>query len=242
MRKARFALVAVLAALLVAAPAAASNTKGSKRGVALAREVERALKHVPVIAYRQTGFVSMYSTLARTSKFDWRWGSGTVPAGWVKATEHITIGMRKGAIAWWRDILTPPSCSSKCIQQPVEIVLDKAGAFYAYGPYAKGRITCFNHLKGTLPHKLGEPFYTAFATFSKPSKRGGSLVMSSRYTWGKAHAQEREVISPHTHLLERFAVKVSKAGNGSPAFAFKGEMHYPSHAPKPPHVKLCHRG
>ncbi len=241
MRKARFAIAAISATLLIAAPAVATTAKGNRRGVALALKVQRAYRHVPAVSYTETGFVSMYALLGRESVFDWHWGGGAVPPNWVKATEHITIGMHKGLVASVRNDLTPPPCHTFCIQQPVEIVQDEAGAFYAYGPFRKSKLkrTCFSHLSGSLPNIVGKPFEVAFASFAAPVGHGKTVVLRSHYMWGNAHATETEVISVRTSLPQRFVVDVGRGSEGSAPFTFKGRLHYPARAPKLPHINLC---
>lgn len=169
------------------------------------------------------------------------WGGGAVPPNWVKATQHITIGMHEGLVASVQDDLTPPPCHSFCIQQPVEIVQDKAGAFYAYGPYRKSKLkrTCFSDLSGTLPNIVGKPFETASASFDAPVSHGKTVALRSHFMWANAHATETEVISVHTSLPQRFVMDVGRGSEGSAPFTFKGQLHYPARAPKLPHVNLC---
>ncbi len=242
-RGATIAVVGALASLCLASAAYAAGPTGNKKAIAFARAEVAAYSHVPSLTYTERGFATMYATLGKQSVFQWRFGSGEVPSGWVKATEHVKIELSKGRVAWWQDNLTPPPCHSFCIQQPVELVLDKAGAFFAFGPSkgAKKPLTCFSPLSGTQPYRLGQPVESLFGDFKAPIRHGSTVLLRSTYPFGStAHASETEAVDAGTHLVESWRISVSRSTTGSPAFTYSAKVHYPGHPLKAPVVKLCH--
>lgn len=242
MRIRRWAITAVastLPLLLFTSAAGAATATGNPKAIALARAEVRAYSHVPSLTYTETGFVTMFSQLGKPSVFQWRFGSGEVPANWVRATEHVKIGLKKGRVAWWQDNLTPPACGVGICQQPAELVLDKAGAFFAFGTGGK-HLTCFSPLSGTQPYKIGEPFEALIGSFKAPVRHGSNIVLRSSFPFGStARATETEVIGAKTHLVKSWHISVSRSTTGSPAFTYRAKVSYPHHRLKVPRIKLC---
>jgi hypothetical protein len=179
----------------------------------------------------------------KTSFFSWTWGTGVVPSGWAKATEHGLLGLRNGRVVWWRDDLTPPPCTASgiCSQIPVEIVVERSGAFYAFGSAAKH--TCYADLNGSTPYRMGNPLDSAAGRFDAPVRRGGSVVLKYAYPWSataKQTATETDMVSARTRLAESVRVSVARGtGQNRPAFTFKASYGYPAHAPSAPRVNRC---
>jgi hypothetical protein len=220
---------------------ASSSLTGNPQGITLAHTVLRAYSNVPVYTYTETGFVAMNSTLGRFSFFKWGWGSGVVPHGWVKASERGVVALRRGRVVWWRDDLTPtlPPCKTTLCSPilPVEIVIDDAGAFYAFGSAASH--TCYAHLSGATPFTLGGAGYTVTGRVSAPVHRAGVVLLTYIYPWGSAQtATETDRVSARTSLVTSARVSVAR-GAGHQAFTFSSNYSYPARAPGAPHLNLC---
>ncbi len=242
MRLRRFAGVVAMLSLggATAAAAAGSGPTGSPKGIAVARSVHRAYANIGAETVAQTGFVSMYSVQGVHPQFSWMYGTGRVPKGWSRASEHVIAALRGGRLLWWRDDLKPPPCTSPgiCTRIPVELVVDHAGAFYAFGS-AAGH-TCFSPLYGTVPVAVGALWYAVAGHYVAPVRHGGVIVLTHSFAWDSTQrATSIERVSPHTFLDFGGSLKVSRGGPGQPAFTTRYTNTQLAKAPKAPHVNLC---
>ena len=223
-----------------AALAATPGASGNKKGIALARAKHKAYSKIGAELVTETGFVSMYSVEGKSSQFSWVWGTGRVPKGWSRATEHAIVALHNDRIVWWRDDLTPPPCTKPgiCTGIPVEIVIDHAGAFYAYGNAASH--TCFGRLTGTEPVAAGTLWDVVSGHYSAPVSHGSTLVLTHTYPWDKTQtATSIEDVSSHTDLDLGGSLKISRGGPGQPAFTVHYTNSQRAKAPKAPKVTLC---
>lgn len=222
--------------------AAAAAPTGDPQGVALAKRVVAAYSKISGYTYRSTGFVVMYAVQGKFSVFEWRWGVGTRPRGWVRANERAAVAMRGGHVLWWRDDLIPqnPPCHARICSgsAPVDIVVDRSGAFSAFGSAAHH--TCYGRLGGTTPYTFGGPAYTVSGTVAAPVRAGGSTLLRYSYAWGSQTAHETDTVSNATSLVSLAKVSVA-AVRGAPAFSFHDNFAYPRSVGRAPRVNLCHR-
>ncbi len=177
--------------------------------------------------------------------FSWRWGGGAV-AGMVPVSEYAVIGLRGGLVRWWRDDLTPLPCSDAALcgsvpaaaQVPAEIVVTPAGTFYAYGGHR--RHSCFGRLGGSTPQRIGEPTWSAFGEFQRPTGHGELELLKSSYPWSLTGgtAEEMALLSLRTHLPVRQQTTIVPPGGGAGAFTFTASFGYPSQA-SAPRLNLC---
>lgn len=222
------------------AVAAAPGPRGNAKGIALARAKHTAYSKIGAELVTETGFVSMYAVEGKTSQFSWMWGNGRVPRGWSRATEHAIAALHKDRLVWWRDDLTPPPCTSPgiCARIPVEVVIDRAGAFYAYGNADSH--TCFGRLSGSQPVAYGDLWDVVTGRYFAPVRHGNTLVLTRTYPWDKTQtATSIEDVSSRTDLDLGGSLKVSRGGPGQPAFTVHYTNSQRSKAPKAPRIKLC---
>lgn len=226
-----------IAALAVAATAVAADVGGDPQGIALAQQQAAAYEKVPAETVVERGYVAMNDAQGRTSFFEWQWGSGTIPRGWVHATEHQVVALRNGRIIWWRDDLTPPACHrALCSVQPVDVVIDRRGAFFAFGD--ANRHTCYGVLHGSTPVKVGAPWFTVRGTFSAPVTQGSNVALTYTYGWGSRQtATETDTVSQATLLDLGGMIHVT--GGGMRAFTVRFSNAHPATAPAAPRVNRC---
>jgi hypothetical protein len=235
LRKLRAIPIAILVVLAGGATALAS-LGGNPQGVALANKVLSAFSKVHGYAYTEKGYFSMKSGEGRTSYFDYVVGTAKAPKGYVRANESAQVGIRGGKGVWWRDELTPVSAGSNHATVPVEIVVDHAGEFAAFGSVSHH--TCFAKLHGLLPFTVGEPPYTIAGTLSAPQPDGASQVLTYVYPWTKTQtATEHDTINSATDLMSAAKVSIG-AGGGQRGFSFTTKNTYPSKL-SAPKVKVC---
>jgi hypothetical protein len=207
---------------------------GSRSGIALARSVVHVYSFVTAVRYHERGFV--YYTAASGQPFSWRWGSGPA-AGYTAADEHAVVGLRGGRVVWWRDELTP-ICSGRCSTPSVELVVDSAGAFYAYRT-ASSR-TCFGRLSGTTPYAVSAPVYSVAGSYRSPVIHGGLTLLTSVYAWtATQRATETDTISRRTRLPVKTSVRVVARASGALVFSFSSIYGNPRSTPRAPVIKRC---
>jgi hypothetical protein len=182
----------------------------------------------------------MYSVEGKSSQFSWLFGTGHVPKGWSRASEHIVVALHSGRVLWWRDDLKPPPCTAPgiCARIPVEVVVNHAGAFYAYGDTASH--TCFGRLNGTVPVAIGGLWYVVAGHYAAPVRHRGVIVLTHSFGWDPTQrATSIERVSSHTLLDFGGTLKVSRGGPGQPAFTAHYTNTQLAKAPRAPHVNVC---
>ena len=234
----RVVVACVIAVLGLGAAVAAASVGGNAQGIALARRQLGAYRKLPAETVTERGYVAINDAEGKTSFFQWQWGSGALPHGWVPATEHAVVALRAGRIVWWRDDLTPPACHvGLCGEQPVDVVIDHKGAFFAFGTAA--RHTCYGKLRGSTPASVGATWVAVRGIFSAPVTHGSKVALTYTYPWGKVQtATETDTISQQTLLDQSGVIQVS--GGGLPAFTVHFTNGHPAKAPAAPKVTLCH--
>ena len=154
------ALVGTAIATLGTATALASAPPtGNAEAISFVRSSSHAVNHTDGYQYTQTGFVAMSSAYGRGgATFNWSWGTSAaepLPSGYTEATEHATIALRGGRIAWVSDDLTATAPITNCTYcLPFDIVLTHSGLV---GHFTSIAYTCSFHLGSTpSPWKVGE--------------------------------------------------------------------------------------
>ncbi|MHB1567929.1 MAG: hypothetical protein ACYC0H_01880 [Solirubrobacteraceae bacterium] len=234
----RVVVACAIAVLSLGVAVAAASVGGNAQGIALATRQVKAYGKVPAETVVERGYVSINDAEGRTSFFQWQWGSGTLPRGWVHATEHAVVALHAGRIVWWRDDLTPPPCHvGLCGEQPVDVVINHKGAFFAFGTAA--RHTCYGRLRGSTPVSVGAPWSVVRGTFSAPVTHGSTVALTYSYPWGKSQtATETDEISSKTLLDQSGVIHIS--GAGQPSFTVRFTNGHPAKAPAAPKVNVCH--
>jgi hypothetical protein len=179
----------------------------------------------------------------RQSFFSWTWGLGLVPSGFTRATEHYLLRLRNGRVLWWRDDLTPPPCTAPgfCSRIPVELVGEHSGTFFAFG--SDRSHTCYGHLNGSTPYRVGGAFDTVAGRFDAPARRGGTIRLTYSYPWfgvARQIATETDTLSARSLLNHSGLVHVARGpGASRPAFTFRFSDSYPARAQPAPSINLC---
>lgn len=234
MRKLRAIPIAILV-LLAGGATALASFGGNPQGVALANKVLGAFSKVHGYAYTEKGYFSMKSGEGRASYFDYVLGTAKTPKGYVRADENAELGIHGGKVVWWRDELTPVSGGNRGIV-PVEIVVDHAGKYAAFGSVSHP--TCFGKLHGALPFTVGAGPYTIAGTLSAPRPDGASQVLTYVYPWTKTQtATEHDTVNSSTDLVSATKVSVG-VGGGKGSFSFTTHNTYPKKL-SAPKVKVC---
>ena len=126
-------------------------------------------------------------------------------------------------------------------QVPVELLVEQAGAFYAYG--SRTSHGCYGRLGGSTPLRLGDRTWTLFGEFEAPAAHGTTQLLKSSFPWGLTggSASETASVSMRTHLPIREQTQISPAPGGGAPFSFAASFGYPSRA-RAPKVTLCGSG
>lgn len=246
MRKRRTVVIASFAVMACTATAlAAVPPSGNQQAIGIARAVQRASFKIPALTESITGSVAMNDGEGKASFFKWTWNTGVVPSGWVRPTERVALALNNGHVVWARFDLAPPSshCPPGAIicggpQVPVDIVIDHAGSFFAFGSAVSH--TCYSNLHGGAPYTVGENLNTLFGHFNAPVRRNGAVLLTYTYPWtGTQKATETDTVSPRTLLIESARIKISSGPSGHPRFNISLTNGYPTNAPPIPQIKRC---
>jgi hypothetical protein len=246
MRKRRVFAIASLAAVAITATAlAAAPPSGNQQAIAIARAGQRAFAKIPALTESITGSVAMNDAEGKTSFFSWTWNTGVVPRGWVRPTERVALALNKGHVVWARIDLTPPEshCPPGAIicggpQVPVDIVIDHAGSFFAFGRAVSH--TCYTKLHGATPYTVGENLNALIGHFNAPVQSNGAVLLTSTYpSTGRQMATETDTVSTATSLTESGRIKISAGSRGHPAFTIAFTNGYPGTAAPLPQIKRC---
>lgn len=168
-------------------------------------------------------------------------GPGMCRRAGQQRTEHATVALRDGHIAWVRDQLTARSrarCGGQC--PPYEILLTRAGQFGRF----KTRIPadrCASPLIGTTPWHLGEAgAEAARGQFEPLIQQGEDSLLTRTYREGTRRVKTTTTISALTHLPSAERSRYS-AGVGAhkPPFSAVTRIHYLTQTPRAPHVARC---
>ncbi len=213
---------------------AAAGPTGDAHGIALARAEAHAYTHVRVEKYTESGYIEMTDQEGKVSSVAYNWGQTHLNPGWVWATEHATVVLKHGRIVWWRDDLTPPPCSGAgiCHQVPVEILIERSGAYYAFGKATSH--TCFGTLTGNRPQRAGEVWDQVFGHYSAPVSGHGVVKLTDTFPFGKGkRARETDTLSNHTHLVISDRLVITGG------HTIRASETYPAKVPGTPTVNRC---
>ena len=134
---------------------------------------------LPGYTYTETQFFQMTTSRGKSPSFQYRFGYSSLPVGWSWASEKGAMGLSNNHIVWWRDDLTPAASKRA---QPVEIVFNGNGKFWAFGSAAHH--SCFRPLTADseMPYDRG---FSVTGKVGAPRQQGGGLVsLTSTYPWG----------------------------------------------------------
>jgi hypothetical protein len=246
MRKRRVCAIASIAAVAITATAlAAAPPSGNQQAIAIARVGQRAFAKIPALTESISGSVAMNDAEGRTSFFTWTWNTGVVPPGWVRPTERVALALNNGHVVWARIGLTPPAshCPPAAIicggpQVPVDIVIDHAGSFFAFGRAVSH--TCYMKLHGRTPVTVGDNLNLLIGHFNAPVQSNGAVLLTYTYPWaGRQTATETDTVSAATSLTDSGRIKVSAGSRGHPAFTIAFTDGYPATASPLPQIKQC---
>ncbi len=214
---------------------AAAGPTGDPQAIALARAEARAYTRIPAETYTQNGFIEMSDQEGSRSYLSYLWGQARLRPGWAWATEHGTIALSHGRVLWWRDQLTPPPCRAAggCHQIPVELVAERAGAFWAFGDSASH--TCFSPLRrGSTPVTVGQIADRIFGRFSAPVPGNGTVTLTYAFPYGRgATMRVTDIDSTSTHLT------LSSRWVITGGHQTRSSYGYPLRAPAAPKVSRC---
>jgi hypothetical protein len=229
MRKMRFFGAALMAALACAgnALAATYTLHGNAKGMRLAERVIDAFAKVPGYTYTETQFFQMTTTGGKSPSLHYRFGYGSLRAGWTWASEKGAMKLSNNHIVWWRDDLAPASKRA----QPVEIVFNGNGKFWAFG--SSSHHGCFRPLssQSEMPYERG---FSITGKVDAPRKQsGGSVSLTYTYPWygASGSATESDTIKGSNDLVDSGVVAA-----GGHNFGFANFFTGPGAAPD---VKLC---
>lgn len=239
------ALVGTAIATLGTATALASAPPtGNAEAISFVRSSSHAVNHTDGYQYTQTGFVAMSSAYGRGgATFNWSWGTSAaepLPSGYTEATEHATIALRGGRIAWVSDDLTATAPITNCTYcLPFDIVLTHSGLV---GHFTSIAYTCSFHLGSTpSPWKVGELAGPGpSGDFQPLVHQGGNVLVTSSELKGSRMWTTTETLSTRTHLPSAISTSIAAGPSpGEPAFSFSTKIHFLSHTPTAPHITLC---
>jgi hypothetical protein len=220
---------------------AAASLTGDPDGIRIAQNVERAFLKVTSYTVTEHKFVFMRARAGRHGYFDWNWGVGAAPAGWVRATEHELVVTHRGTVVWMRDDITPDTraCSGhQCVGYPgVEVLVAPHRQYFRFGSAATSG--CYYHLSGTVPVHSGDPAYRISGFMLDPGYQRTQVLLNYDYQWdANRRAGETDVVSDATALVTSGQVDLS-AWRGEPSFIFAFALGYPATHPREPRVALC---
>jgi hypothetical protein len=212
-----------VAAVLVGSAWALAPATGNRAAIAFYRAAAARNNSVAIQRFLRRGYMSFYALVGRTSSFGYLYARGTVPRGYVRATEHLTYAQRRGRVVWASDVLTPPACHSFCVQFPLELVADAHGRFARF--LKAGAVShCWVTLRpgSTLPFAPGGANFATFGRFLPLLRRGQTVIARSVYRWSQTQtARESDRFAAASKLWEGTVVHVSRGrGKGQPAFTF----------------------
>jgi hypothetical protein len=223
-------------------PAAArTSLTGDADGSRIAHDVEHAYLTVTSYTVTERRFAFMRARSGRHGYFDWNWGVGAAPAGWVSATERELVVTHRGRVIWVRDDLTPDvrACSGhRCARySSVEVLVEAHGQYFRFGSAATSG--CFYRLSGTVPLHAGDPAYRISGYMLTPDYQRTQVLLNYDYRWdANRRAGETDVVSYATRLVTSGQVDLSAWGS-EPSFIFAFTLGYPASHPREPRVALC---
>lgn len=234
-----FALAAtILAAIAAPAGVALGAVMNSRSGRAEYKLEARALDGVHTITVRQSGGAWIDADQGNPPRAGWYWLAGRAPSGFVRAHAVGTVGAGHGRVLWSRVELIP-NCKfndDTCMDNPVVIVSDRSGTFFAYGTLSDH--TCFGTATGPYA-KRGSALSGSAADddFDAPRSDGANVKLTYSFPYGKGRITETDTIARSTDLPRRSFYAVSAIGH-APAFTSKVSYRY-SKATAAPKVNRC---
>ncbi|HZU40033.1 MAG TPA: hypothetical protein VE992_03225 [Solirubrobacteraceae bacterium] len=234
MKASRLLALGLLAPLAGAASAlAASGATGNAHAIAIARSEARAYARIPAETYTETGYIQMDDQEGKTSFLRYYLGLAKLRPGYVWATEHGIVALRHGRVVWARDDLAPPPCTGvgACHQIPVELVMMKSGAYYAFGNAAHH--TCFGRLSGGLPVTVGAPWSKVMGHYLAPVMGRHTIKLTYTYRLSTgASVRQTDTLSRTSYLM-----KSSRIAAGGLHVSYRARQ--PAKAPRAPRINLC---
>lgn len=209
---------------------------GSPAGRADLRAENRALRGAHTITIAQNGAAWIDADQGDPPGAEWVWSAGRAPAGFVHARVSGTIEASHGRVVWMRVVLRP-DCrfnDTTCMDDPLDIIDDRAGLFYAYGTAASH--TCFGPARGAyLRH--GESLLGSGSDFATPRVHGSEVTFSYHTRFGGHTVTETDTTVRSTGQLRRSVVVIPKRRD-DPAYTVRTSYRFGATEP-PPDVNRC---
>jgi hypothetical protein len=245
----RTAAAAIAGALLVAVPGIAlgAGASGDPATIRYVRAVAATTNALPAIQLVQTGYMAESATVGAPTSFSYRWGYGTVPSGWVRSTETITVAQHLGRVVWAIDVLTAtkPGChaATGCPQlTPIELFVTRVAAFAGLVDKPHGSVGCFvREPMANVPYRAGGRWFTPVGDFRPMVQRGNQVLVTVTYSWSDGqHVVERDSIDAGTKRFTGAGFHVGKGTKpGVGAFSFAQHDTALSYTPPAPKVTIC---
>jgi hypothetical protein len=249
-RRARATAVALLAAAAVLAAgsdALGAGATGDPATIRYVRAVAATTNGQPAMLLSQTGYMAESATPGGPGSFSYRWGFGTLPPGWVHASEAITVAQHLGRVVWLTDVLTAakPGCTatSGCPQlTPIELFVTKAAAFAGLVDGPSQTVGCYvRERMANVPYRAGGRWWTPVGDFRPMVVRGNQVLVTVTYAWSDGqHVVERDSIEASTRLFTASSFHVGPGTTkAATAFSFAQNDAVLSYTPPAPKVTVC---
>jgi len=240
---------AVAVSVSVAASALAAAPSGDPSTIALYKSIAANTNAQPAVQIAQTGYMTLSSRPGAKPAFAYRFGYGSVPKGYVRASEAITYVQLLGRVVWVTDVISPvvAACApgAPCPPPPdvpIELLITKAGAFAGLARGATHAVACFDRESfNGVPYRAGEPWWSAVGDFRPKVTRGNQTLVTVTYAWADGqHVTEVDSIDVGRRIFAASAIHVARGALAAQvAFSFAQRDSLPSVVPHAPRVTLC---
>lgn len=157
--------------------------------------------------------------------------------------EQGELAFSRGRVVWWRDELSAASCTApgRCDRVPVELVLNAAGLYFAFGTAANH--SCFGRVRGAVPFTIGKPVWYVSGDTHAPARSGERELLTTTYPWLVTGARPRtatEVDTIDARSDRELAETVRVPGrDGAPPVSFATSFTDQARTPPAPVVNSC---
>lgn len=245
MRRPARALVVALAsasALGAVSVAGAAGPTGDARAIRLFRDVAARTNAEPAMQVVQAGYMVESAHVARPASFGYRWGFGTVPRGYLRATETITYTQHIGRVVWLTDVLAAQTCATCRPVPAIQLFVTKVAAFAGVVDRPMGHVGCYvREPFRNVPYRAGARWWTAIGAFRPLVERGNQILVTVTYAFASGQPViERDSVDASTRLFTASAFHVGHGVTPSAApFSFSQQDSVVTSAPPAPRVTLC---
>jgi len=213
-----------------------ARATGNAAAIALARSNAAATDRMGTQFDTETGYLVIRETTGPRWSVSWKYGLGRVPAGYVPAVEHLTIGLHDGRVTWLSDLMIPSCAKARCAGslRPLYVLETSKGL---YGRFNGSTSGCYSTMHGTIDGYFIGYDETALAGTYAPLRQAGpnDILTSTVRAGGTRTWTEVAVISRATRLQSEITVH-SSAGDGVPAYSYRITFSYKAAPVLPPPV------